>query len=172
MNLNSYSNYNQRGPNWPHTHPCGLRSNESSTLCWKLGEPRSAVLLFAGVGDEVLMVEVHKLVVLPGQAFGGLVTKKLSDSERFFTWCITPGTTHRNVDYKVLKSQTFLPHYIFFANICQNGKLVYEIHEIKLIPSLLKYTLNTSGSFCMRISAICREPTTIFRSWLDSMEAM
>lgn len=76
------------------------------------------------------MVEVHKLVVLPGQAFGGLVTKKLSDSERFFTWCITPATSHRNVGYKVLKSQTFLTHYIFFANICQNVKLVYETHEI------------------------------------------
>lgn len=61
---------------------------------------------------------------------------------------------------------------IFFANIWQNVELVYETHEIELIPSLLKYTLNTSGSFCMRISAICREPTTIFRSWLDSMEAM
>lgn len=53
-------------------------------------------MLFAGVGDEVLMVEVHKLVVLLGQAFGGLVTKKLSDSERFFTWCITPVTSHRH----------------------------------------------------------------------------
>lgn len=114
MNLNSYSNYNQqRGPNWPHTHPCGLRSNESSTLCWKLGEPRSAVLLFAGVGDEVLMVEVHKLVVLPGQAFGGLVTKKLSDSERFFTWCITPVTSHRNVGYRVLKKANLFASWTF-----------------------------------------------------------
>lgn len=82
----------QLGLTWTDTHPWGLRSNESSTLCWKLGEPRSAVVLFVGV---VLMVDVHKLVVLLEQAFGGLVTKKLSDSERFFTWCITPVTSQK-----------------------------------------------------------------------------
>lgn len=48
------------------------------------------------------MVEVHKLVVLLGQAFGGLVTKKLSDSERFLTWCITPVTAQRNTGYKTV----------------------------------------------------------------------
>ncbi|KAF3848044.1 hypothetical protein F7725_021072 [Dissostichus mawsoni] len=81
-------------------------------LCWKLGEPRSGVALLADVVDAVLMVVVHKLAVPLGQAFGGLVTRKLSDSDRFFT------------------------------------------------------------CFCMRISAICRDPTTIFKSWLDSMEAI
>lgn len=60
-------------------------------------------MLFVGVGDEVLMVEVHKLVVLLGQAFGGLVTKKLSDSERFFTWCITPVTSQRYIGYKTVQ---------------------------------------------------------------------
>lgn len=60
-------------------------------LCWKLGEPRSGVALLADVVDAVLMVVVHKLAVPLGQAFGGLVTRKLSDSDRFFTWCITPG---------------------------------------------------------------------------------
>lgn len=60
-------------------------------------------MLFVGVEDEVLMVEVHKLVVLLGQAFGGLVTKKLSDSERFLTWCITPVTLQRNKGYKLVQ---------------------------------------------------------------------
>lgn len=80
---------------WPNTHPCGLRSRESSMLCWKLGEPRSGVALLADVVDAVLMVVVHKLAVPLGQAFGGLVTRKLSDSERFFTWCITPWRERR-----------------------------------------------------------------------------
>lgn len=78
-----------------HTHPCGLRSSESSMLCWKLGEPRSGAVLLADVVDAVLMVVVHRLAVPLGHAFGGLVTRKLSDSDRFFTWCITPGTQRR-----------------------------------------------------------------------------
>lgn len=52
-------------------------------LCWKLGEPRSGVALLADVVDAVLIV--HKLAVPLGQALGGLVTRKLSDSARFFT---------------------------------------------------------------------------------------
>lgn len=59
-------------------------------LCWKLGEPRSGVVLLADVVDAVLMVVVQRLAVPLGQAFGGLVTKKLSDSAKFFTWCMTP----------------------------------------------------------------------------------
>jgi len=67
-------------------HPCGLRSSESSMLCWKLGEPRSGVaLLVAAVVDAVLMVVVHRLAVPLVQALGGPVTWKLSDSARFFT---------------------------------------------------------------------------------------
>lgn len=66
-------------------------------LCWKLGEPRSGVALLADVVDAVLMVVVHKLAVPLGQAFGGLVTRKLSDSDRFFTWCITPGREKRKM---------------------------------------------------------------------------
>ena len=54
-------------------------------LCWKLGEPRSGVTLVAAVVDAVLMVVVQRLVVPLVQAFGGLVTRKLSDSARFFT---------------------------------------------------------------------------------------
>lgn len=72
------------------THPCGLRSRESSMLCWKLGEPRSGAVLLAEVADAVLMVVLHRLAVPLGHAFGGLVTRMLSDSDRFFTWCITP----------------------------------------------------------------------------------
>lgn len=67
-------------------------------LCWKLGEPRSGVALLADVVDAVLMVVVHRLAVPLGQALGGLVTRKLSDSARFFTWCITPGTERRKSD--------------------------------------------------------------------------
>lgn len=59
-------------------------------MCWKLGEPRSGFALLAEVVDELLMVVVQRLVVPLEQAFGGLVTRKLSDSARFFTWCITP----------------------------------------------------------------------------------
>lgn len=59
-------------------------------LCWKLGEPRSGVTLFADVVEAVLMVVVHRLVVPLGQALGGLVTRNASDSARFLTWCITP----------------------------------------------------------------------------------
>lgn len=59
-------------------------------LCWKLGEPRSGAVLLAEVADAVLMVVLHRLVVPLGHAFGGLVTRMLSDSDRFFTWCITP----------------------------------------------------------------------------------
>lgn len=69
-------------------------------LCWKLGEPRSGVALLAEVVDAVLMVVVHKLAVPLGQAFGGLVTRKLSDSDRFFTWCITPGRGRRKMDIR------------------------------------------------------------------------
>lgn len=61
-------------------------------LCWKLGEPRSGAVLLAEVADAVLMVVLHRLAVPLGHAFGGLVTRMLSDSDRFFTWCITPGT--------------------------------------------------------------------------------
>lgn len=71
------------------SHPCGLRSSESSMLCWKLGEPRSGVALVADVVDAVLIVVVHRLAVPLVQALGGLV-RKVSDSARFFTWCITP----------------------------------------------------------------------------------
>lgn len=70
------------------SHPCGLRSSESSMLCWKLGEPRSGVAVVAAVVFAVLMV--HRLAVPLVHAFGGLV-RKASDSARFFTWCITPG---------------------------------------------------------------------------------
>ena len=66
-------------------------------LCWKLGEPRSGVALLADVVDAVLIVAVHKLAVPLGQAFGGLVTRKLSDSERFLTWCITPGRKIKSI---------------------------------------------------------------------------
>ena len=69
-------------------------------LCWKLGEPRSGVALLADVVDAVLMVVVHRLAVPLGQAFGGLVTRKLSDSARFLTWCITPGEERRNADLR------------------------------------------------------------------------
>lgn len=68
-----------------HTHPCGLRSSESSIVCWKLGEPRSGVALLADVVDTLLMVVVQRLAVPLEQAFGGLVTRMLSDSARFFT---------------------------------------------------------------------------------------
>lgn len=59
-------------------------------LCWKLGEPKSGVALLVVVVDVVLIVVVHRLVLLLGQALGGLVTRKLSDSAKFLTWCITP----------------------------------------------------------------------------------
>lgn len=88
--LNLIYIFERRNP-WPYTHPCGLRSSESSMLCWKLGDPRSGVALLEDVVDAVLIVVVHRLAVPLGQAFGGLVTRKLSASDRFFTWCITPG---------------------------------------------------------------------------------
>lgn len=69
-------------------------------LCWKLGEPRSGVALLEDVVDAVLMVVVHRLAVPLGQAFGGLVTRKLSDSARFLTWCITPGEERRKTDLR------------------------------------------------------------------------
>lgn len=47
----------------------------------------------------MLMVVVQRLAVPLGQAFGGLVTRKLSDSARFFTWCITPGSKARRTGF-------------------------------------------------------------------------
>ena len=49
----------------------------------------SSDLLVAVVVVAVLMVVVHRLAVPLVQALGGLV-RKVSDSARFFTWCITP----------------------------------------------------------------------------------
>lgn len=97
---------------WPHTHPWGLRSSESSMLCWKLGEPRSGVALLADVVDAVLMVVVHTLAVPLGQAFGGLVTRKLSDSDRFFTWCITPVREKRQKWSTCLKKRANYRHLV------------------------------------------------------------
>lgn len=70
-------------------------------LCWKLGDPRSGVALLADVVDAVLIVVVHRLAVPLGQAFGGLVTRKLSDSARFLTWCITPEEKGRKRDSRI-----------------------------------------------------------------------
>lgn len=73
-----------------HTYPCGLRSKESSRLCCKLGEPKSAAALLAAVAVPVLIVVVVASVPDPFvHTFGGLVSKA-SDSAKFFTWCITP----------------------------------------------------------------------------------
>lgn len=71
-------------------YPCGLRSRESSLLCCKLGEPKSAAVLLAAVAVPVLIVVVAPSIPEPlVHALGGLVSKA-SDSARFFTWCITP----------------------------------------------------------------------------------
>jgi len=70
------------------THPWGLRSRESSMLCWKLGEPRSGAAVWAEAEPTVALLRPAGPL---GHAFGGLVTKKLSDSDKFFTWYITPG---------------------------------------------------------------------------------
>lgn len=76
-------------------YPCGLRSSESSMLCWKLGEPKSGVTLEAAVVVAVVMVVVQRLAVPLVHAFGGLV-RNTSDSARFFTWCITPEQNKSN----------------------------------------------------------------------------
>ncbi len=76
-------------------YPCGLRSRESSMLCWKLGEPKSGVTLEAAVVVAVVMVVVQRLVVPLVHAFGGLV-RNTSDSARFFTWCMTPKQNKSN----------------------------------------------------------------------------
>lgn len=70
-------------------------------LCWKLGEPRSGAVLLAEGADAVLMVVLHRLAVPLGHAFGGLVTRMLSDSDRFLTWCITPGTQQQCSDQRL-----------------------------------------------------------------------
>lgn len=72
-----------------HTYPCGLRSKESSRLCCKLGEPKSAAALLAAVAVPVLIVVVPSVPDPLVHTFGGLVSRA-SDSAKFFTWCITP----------------------------------------------------------------------------------
>lgn len=52
--------------------------------------------MLADVVDTLVIVVVQRLAVPLEQAFGGLVTRKLSDSARFFTWCITPGRVETN----------------------------------------------------------------------------
>ena len=72
------------------TYPWGLRSKESSLLCCKLGDPRSAEVLVAAVAVPLLTDGVDPKDPDPfAQAFGGLVNND-SDSARCLTWCITP----------------------------------------------------------------------------------
>lgn len=72
------------------TYPWGLRSRESSLLCCKLGDPRSAEALVAAVAVPLLTDGVDPKDPDPFvHAFGGLVNND-SDSAKCFTWCITP----------------------------------------------------------------------------------
>lgn len=87
------------------TYPWGLRSRESSLLCCKLGDPRSAEALVAAVAVPLLTDGVDPKDPDPfAQAFGGLVNND-SDSARCLTWCITPS---RN-KVRVCVTQDHLP---------------------------------------------------------------
>lgn len=72
------------------TYPWGLRSKESSLLCCRLGEPRSAGAFVAAVAAALVTGAVEPKDPDPlVHTFGGLVNKA-SDSARCLTWCITP----------------------------------------------------------------------------------
>lgn len=145
------------------THPCGLRSSESSML--KLGEPRSGAVLFADVDEAVLMVVVHRLAVPLGQALGGLVTRKLSDSARFFTWCITPKTgrtktditnNHLEKNNNTIQSH-FLPVRLWKQSVyCGMMRKRYFVKKIKVLylHSLSQYLLFTVRYLAPKLIAI------------------